>query len=46
MWNPDQYQWFSEHRLRPFFDLITGIDAPRAKRIANLGYSPDKLTTT
>jgi trans-aconitate 2-methyltransferase len=44
MWNPDQYQRFSEHRSRPFFDLITRIDAPRAKRIADLGCGPGNLT--
>jgi trans-aconitate 2-methyltransferase len=44
MWNPDQYQRFSEHRSRPFFDLIARIDAPRAKRIADLGCGPGNLT--
>ena len=44
MWNPDQYQRFSEHRSRPFYDLITRIDAPRAKRIADLGCGPGNLT--
>jgi trans-aconitate 2-methyltransferase len=44
MWNPDQYQRFSKHRSRPFFDLIARIDAPRAKRIADLGCGPGNLT--
>jgi trans-aconitate 2-methyltransferase len=44
MWNPDQYQQFSEHRARPFFDLIARINAPRAKRIADLGCGPGNLT--
>jgi trans-aconitate 2-methyltransferase len=44
MWNPDQYQRFSEHRSRPFYDLIARIDAPRAKRIADLGCGPGNLT--
>jgi trans-aconitate 2-methyltransferase len=44
MWNPDQYQRFSEHRSRPFFDLIARIDAPRAERIADLGCGPGNLT--
>ena len=46
MWNPDQYQRFSEHRSRPFFDLIARIDAPQAKRIADLGCGPGNLTVT
>jgi trans-aconitate 2-methyltransferase len=44
MWNPGQYQRFSEHRSRPFFDLIARIDAPRAKRVADLGCGPGNLT--
>jgi trans-aconitate 2-methyltransferase len=44
MWNPDQYQRFSEHRSRPFYDLIARIHAPRAKRIADLGCGPGNLT--
>jgi trans-aconitate 2-methyltransferase len=44
MWNPDQYQRFSEHRSRPFFDLIARINAPQAKRIADLGCGPGNLT--
>ena len=44
MWNPDQYQRFSEHRSRPFFDLIAYIHAPQAKRIADLGCGPGNLT--
>ncbi len=44
MWNPDQYQRFSEHRSRPFYDLIARIDAPRARRIADLGCGPGNLT--
>jgi trans-aconitate 2-methyltransferase len=44
MWNPDQYQRFSEYRSRPFFDLIARIDAPQAKRIADLGCGPGNLT--
>jgi trans-aconitate 2-methyltransferase len=46
MWNPAQYQRFSEHRSRPFFDLIARIDAPRAERIADLGCGPGNLTAT
>jgi trans-aconitate 2-methyltransferase len=44
MWNPEQYQRFSEHRSRPFYDLIARIDMPRAKRIADLGCGPGNLT--
>ena len=44
MWNPDQYQRFSEYRSRPFYDLIARIDAPRARRIADLGCGPGNLT--
>ena len=44
MWNPDQYQRFSEYRSRPFHDLIARIDAPQAKRIADLGCGPGNLT--
>jgi trans-aconitate 2-methyltransferase len=44
MWNPDQYQRFSEHRARPFFDLIARIDASQVRRLADLGCGPGNLT--
>lgn len=46
MWNPNEYLKFSNHRDRPFFDLMTQVltDSPRV--VADLGCGTGHLTAT
>jgi trans-aconitate 2-methyltransferase len=44
MWNPNQYQKFSSERDRPFFDLLTRVQKPDAKNVADLGCGTGHLT--
>ncbi|GAA2176173.1 trans-aconitate 2-methyltransferase [Arthrobacter parietis] len=43
-WDPAQYAAFSDHRARPFFDLVGRIDHPAPRRIVDLGCGPGELT--
>ncbi|WP_099024779.1 trans-aconitate 2-methyltransferase [Mycolicibacterium palauense] len=46
MWNPDVYLAFSDHRGRPFFDLLARVGADAPRRVADLGCGPGNLTVT
>lgn len=43
-WDPAQYAAFSDHRSRPFFDLVGRIDHPAPRRVIDLGCGPGELT--
>jgi len=43
-WNPEQYLKFSDHRLRPAFDLLAQIPATEPKHIFDLGCGTGALT--
>ncbi|MEQ9488052.1 MAG: methyltransferase domain-containing protein [Alphaproteobacteria bacterium] len=36
-WNPDQYLFFSDHRIRPALDLLNAIPPIDAKHVVDLG---------
>ena len=36
-WNPDQYLFFSDHRMRPAIDLLNAIPPLEAKHVVDLG---------
>ena len=44
MWDPDQYQRFSDERSRPFFDLLARVRAEDPRMLADLGCGPGTLT--
>ncbi len=44
MWNPNQYQKFASERDRPFFDLLTRVQKPNARTVADLGCGTGSLT--
>ena len=46
MWNPDVYLAFADHRGRPFFDLLSRVNADAPRRIVDLGCGPGNLTAT
>jgi trans-aconitate 2-methyltransferase len=46
MWNPKQYQRFSDERDRPFFDLMARVEKPDAQFVADLGCGTASLTAT
>jgi trans-aconitate 2-methyltransferase len=43
-WDPAQYARFSDHRSRPFFDLVGRIGHPAPRRVVDLGCGPGELT--
>lgn len=43
-WDPALYAAFSDHRSRPFFDLIGRIGHPAPRRVFDLGCGPGELT--
>jgi trans-aconitate 2-methyltransferase len=43
-WNPEQYEQFADHRLRPGFDLIARIPAIEPSRVIDLGCGTGALT--
>lgn len=43
-WNPEQYEKFSNHRERPFADLISRVGAQAPKVVVDLGCGPGPLT--
>lgn len=45
-WNPDVYLAFSDHRGRPFFDLLSRVGAESPRRVVDLGCGPGNLTQT
>jgi trans-aconitate 2-methyltransferase len=44
MWDPGQYQRFSDERARPFFDLLARVGASEPGYVADLGCGPGNLT--
>lgn len=44
-WDPQQYGRFADHRSRPFFDLVTRIDAD-PRKVIDLGCGSGELTAT
>ena len=46
MWNPSEYLKFSNHRDRPFFDLMAQVQTDSPRAVADLGCGPGHLTAT
>jgi trans-aconitate 2-methyltransferase len=46
VWNPDVYLTFADQRGRPFFDLVSRINAERPRRVTDLGCGAGNLTMT
>jgi len=46
MWNPDVYLTFADHRGRPFYDLLSRVNADAPRRVVDLGCGPGNLTAT
>jgi trans-aconitate 2-methyltransferase len=46
MWNPDVYLAFADHRGRPFYDLLSRVNADKPRRVVDLGCGPGNLTAT
>ena len=44
VWDPQQYEQFGTERARPFNDLMAHVDAPGARRVADLGCGTGSLT--
>jgi trans-aconitate 2-methyltransferase len=44
MWNPDAYLAFADERGRPFFELLSRVDADAPRRVVDLGCGPGNLT--
>jgi trans-aconitate 2-methyltransferase len=45
MWDPEKYLTFSDHRSRPFYELIARIQASSPRRVVDLGCGPGNLTS-
>ena len=45
-WDPGQYARFSDHRGRPFHDLVARIGAAAPRKVIDLGCGSGELTTT
>lgn len=45
-WDPEQYDKFSGHRLRPFADLMSRVGASTPQIVVDLGCGPGSLTLT
>jgi trans-aconitate 2-methyltransferase len=46
VWDPGQYQRFSDERARPFFELLSRVAAPDAAHVVDLGCGSGDLTAT
>jgi trans-aconitate 2-methyltransferase len=46
VWDPQQYQRFSNERSRPFFDLLARAPDDEVRYVADLGCGPGNLTAT
>src|SRR5262245_52613104 len=44
MWDPAQYQRYSDERSRPFFELLARVGATSPGYVADLGCGPGNLT--
>lgn len=43
-WDPAQYARYSDHRSRPFFDLVAQIGAPAPRSVIDVGCGSGELT--
>lgn len=46
MWDPQQYLAYADERGRPFFDLLSRVDATDPRLVVDLGCGPGNLTAT
>lgn len=46
MWDPAQYLAFTDHRARPFHELVARVGARSPRRVVDLGCGPGNLTVT
>ncbi|GLY69943.1 trans-aconitate 2-methyltransferase [Amycolatopsis taiwanensis] len=46
MWDPAKYLDYADLRARPFYDLVTRIDATAPRRVVDLGCGPGNLTAS
>jgi trans-aconitate 2-methyltransferase len=46
MWDAEQYLRYESERARPFFDLVSAVDHPHPRAVADLGCGPGGLTAT
>ncbi|WP_309113019.1 trans-aconitate 2-methyltransferase [Saccharothrix sp.] len=46
MWDPAEYLAFTDHRARPFHELVARIGAWSPRRVVDLGCGPGNLTVT
>jgi trans-aconitate 2-methyltransferase len=44
MWDPGQYLRYADERARPFFDLLSRVQAADPRYVADLGCGPGNLT--
>ena len=44
MWDPAQYQRYSDERSRPFFELLARVHATSPRYVVDLGCGPGHLT--
>ena len=44
MWDPGQYLRYADERARPFFDLLSRVQATDPRYVADLGCGPGNLT--
>jgi len=45
-WDPTTYLQFAEERSRPFFDLLSRVEAGEPRLVVDLGCGPGQLTAT
>jgi trans-aconitate 2-methyltransferase len=45
-WDPKQYGKFAGERSRPFFDLVSRVEAENPRRVVDLGCGPGPLTAS
>lgn len=46
MWDPQQYLAYADERGRPFFDLLSRVEATDPRLVVDLGCGPGNLTAT
>jgi trans-aconitate 2-methyltransferase len=45
-WDPGLYLAFADHRGRPFYDLLSRVNADHPRRVVDLGCGPGNLTVS
>jgi trans-aconitate 2-methyltransferase len=45
-WDPNKYLDFSDHRGRPYYELLSRVRAENPRRVVDLGCGPGNLTAT